>query len=1254
MFVAVYENQEDEVTLRVISKDAQVANYALEDPAPCFGSGNKNNYFMELILSGHTEYKYIIVVANTASTDIGIISCTQQKIWCNTILPDGFTASTPLESDQDSYPIGMALDFSNNESLPGLTVDDEAIPPSPVLWIMTDKGVVIGYFCLLDVPKDDLFYSQMGVSVKETVSNKVNTLNTAPSFGSGFSKPLASAFQGTSTTAATPAALFSFGTVANGTGTPSVNLFGGSSLGNAPPKSSKNLFGVPASSNATPNQNKTTTASPTSLFGSNAAVLPKNIFGGQNAGKEKNLSSGASTDKNPFAPQPKVETKKDTQPPSIKPTPITAPSIAGFISKPFAPSPLTQRLGSPESPVHKEIVPITPSTLAATKIIAINTFNELHSALESDFKVLRGYLSTVNSEIKLSSQPTSGDILSMNIADLSAIQQHTTKIDFGLKHVTKIQTPMLEQLSELEESFEHIQLQSNEFQKRLDSLKIKEKPAFDRELSPESEKIRQKILLKHKNVQDMIIAVEQAVSDHVNKKTKSPNYLMICATVKGIRQNILNLSLDLDQHEEQLELHLARMEISDSGSLIKKKKGVFGILGDDEFADDNTEHTNSASNLNYDNQYAKLQNIRKEMRKRLNSTSPIINTSISARLVEMKSRPFPSQPKSSLEQLDNSNENSNYNFAAQPVEVKSTLITSPISKTQAIDQSKVTGKKVLCSHYPAVAPKVSVLALPSSLNFEKVAPKELPNESILSKIELPTENQVTSLFSSKILTSTPITQKSQNDQSFASTNTSFSFGNSQTFDVFSKITKRDESILGKEVDDDNDNNLEEDKTSENDDNLDNSDASAYIEACDSEIEKTEDEYSGTGSVDGGSDDGNVSVGDLSEECEFEEFLNVKQNDSLQAHPINDIKSNTQSVFGKQADQFESPEQGVKISDKPKESLNSNKSPFSTNLFSNSKNAFSFISEQNVTLDAPKSSFSFGGILKKASEGQKSSPEVDQFSSEKAKIIELEALHKIISSKSIGSTDILVNTTAAKTDSPDGTSLDIVESQIEKSLVQVVAAQELTTHDISKNEELAEKKKNVALVSPKTTESILNEDVHAISSSDNSIEKTKSSLLFQTGPSLLAGVNPSSAENATELEAMPSDILESITSIINKEIIKPDQTVSGIESTKIISKSLDGEIKTSLSYNDERNKTPSPRKLQREDHQKLNTKHRPDVIMVAEAPSLVAGERDIEPDHSISSSFKKALLAEVESAICNLFLTSSFFRSNGGRHCTRRR
>jgi hypothetical protein len=122
-------------------------------------------YYVTCLFTKHKQSNIICIIANSTCCDVCCVACDSENKWFNWILDEGSNIVLPFDSDgNDLCPLGMWLDYSFTEYLPGYVADAPLIPPSPILVVETREGL-FRYLCLhLKVDDNDpLYFGKMGM-----------------------------------------------------------------------------------------------------------------------------------------------------------------------------------------------------------------------------------------------------------------------------------------------------------------------------------------------------------------------------------------------------------------------------------------------------------------------------------------------------------------------------------------------------------------------------------------------------------------------------------------------------------------------------------------------------------------------------------------------------------------------------------------------------------------------------------------------------------------------------------------------------------------------------------------------------------------------------------------------------------------------------------------------------------------------------------------------------------------------------------
>ena len=275
-------------------------------------------HFISRLRGFQPNLEELLLVTATSSTDVGLITRTTKPLSEDGVVTPAFTttlieedtrrAQLPLSSDQqDTSPIGMAIDLSSTEQVPNPIPSDlellETAGPVPNLIILNNEGILVSWWIIHnDSVREKTTYPGFATvqALQQGVTSNINNPSqvsapspiTATTTASPFSKPslgvssTQSAFNSTATpTFGTSSPIgsvkpswtttgFSSGTA---TGASSAPAFGQTAFGNTstPSFGSSSTLGKPAvfGQAASPGIGATTFGQP-SPFGSNAKASP--------------------------------------------------------------------------------------------------------------------------------------------------------------------------------------------------------------------------------------------------------------------------------------------------------------------------------------------------------------------------------------------------------------------------------------------------------------------------------------------------------------------------------------------------------------------------------------------------------------------------------------------------------------------------------------------------------------------------------------------------------------------------------------------------------------------------------------------------------------------------------------------------------------------------------------------------------------------------------------------------------------------
>ncbi|KAI8982970.1 hypothetical protein BDB01DRAFT_835751 [Pilobolus umbonatus] len=111
---------------------------------------NTKSYFHMSVIKDYGEsIKCLIIIANSASTDLGLVGKGEDGQWSKWDLEEGDCPHLPVSVDNttDTYPVGLAIDLSSTDYLPPLdkSVSEAPVPPMPIILLMTNEGQICAF-----------------------------------------------------------------------------------------------------------------------------------------------------------------------------------------------------------------------------------------------------------------------------------------------------------------------------------------------------------------------------------------------------------------------------------------------------------------------------------------------------------------------------------------------------------------------------------------------------------------------------------------------------------------------------------------------------------------------------------------------------------------------------------------------------------------------------------------------------------------------------------------------------------------------------------------------------------------------------------------------------------------------------------------------------------------------------------------------------------------------------------------------------
>ncbi|KAJ3090807.1 hypothetical protein HK102_002594, partial [Quaeritorhiza haematococci] len=149
LFAVIYVEKVEEqpqVSACIISTESGTTKYTkIEDPAISFNDSRKTHYLFSHLKSWGKDLKYLLFIANAASTDVGVIAGLSNN-WGIWDLMDTSRVTMPLNAeDNDTLPVGIVVDCTSTIGLPPPSPDDPPIEPCPILLVMNNEGLLLAY-----------------------------------------------------------------------------------------------------------------------------------------------------------------------------------------------------------------------------------------------------------------------------------------------------------------------------------------------------------------------------------------------------------------------------------------------------------------------------------------------------------------------------------------------------------------------------------------------------------------------------------------------------------------------------------------------------------------------------------------------------------------------------------------------------------------------------------------------------------------------------------------------------------------------------------------------------------------------------------------------------------------------------------------------------------------------------------------------------------------------------------------------------
>ncbi|KAG1454221.1 hypothetical protein G6F56_007376 [Rhizopus delemar] len=156
IFLAIYgstESPDAEHYPYIINRKALDENekyQPLGEITPIYNSENADNqFYLSLIRDFGTDAKTMVIVANAIASDFAVIGQNANGTWQTWDFEEGRIPSLPLSENnlEDTFPVGIAVDFSASKNLPPFDASesDTPVPPMPIFLFLTNEGRICTY-----------------------------------------------------------------------------------------------------------------------------------------------------------------------------------------------------------------------------------------------------------------------------------------------------------------------------------------------------------------------------------------------------------------------------------------------------------------------------------------------------------------------------------------------------------------------------------------------------------------------------------------------------------------------------------------------------------------------------------------------------------------------------------------------------------------------------------------------------------------------------------------------------------------------------------------------------------------------------------------------------------------------------------------------------------------------------------------------------------------------------------------------------
>lgn len=175
------------------------------DPCPPFGADRKPAYhFVQRLRDWPPALTDTLVLASTASSDVGVFTRSKQPLGEDVSAPDTFTftqppegrrAALPMGAASDPSAIGVAIDLSTKENVNRPIPNDEELEksptPLPALYILNQEGTLSMWWLVYNdsirqqLPYPDLIAAGGPRALQEKAAGNASTPAAAPATGTG-------------------------------------------------------------------------------------------------------------------------------------------------------------------------------------------------------------------------------------------------------------------------------------------------------------------------------------------------------------------------------------------------------------------------------------------------------------------------------------------------------------------------------------------------------------------------------------------------------------------------------------------------------------------------------------------------------------------------------------------------------------------------------------------------------------------------------------------------------------------------------------------------------------------------------------------------------------------------------------------------------------------------------------------------------------------------------------------------------------